>query len=181
MQEIFVEVLERLEEQKKGRRVCEGTRKRKKFVTQRSGSCLWAGAQSLHSQASADWGCCCWSHIAAVLQEPRSRHSAGAARARGVCSCLQSFTVAHCYWCRQARSRKKVLFVSSCHQSPALDRTSLEASWQRNLGNIYSGLQAFRSGDTEKNIRSAYVAKETVSLLGDDEFVIVGMAGKALF
>lgn len=59
----------------------------------------------------------------AILQEPRSQHSAGAARARGVCSCLQSFTVAHCCCCRQTRSRKKMLCVSSCHQSPALDRT----------------------------------------------------------
>lgn len=57
-----------------------------------------------------------------------------------------------------------------------------EPNWRpagKGVGEIHS-LQAFSSGDTEKSIRSAGVPKEMVSLLGDDEFVIVGMGREGI-
>lgn len=98
---------------------CGGARRRKEFVTQRWGSCLWAEPRKL---TQALWaGCSRRSLIAAVPQEPEAalRWCWGPT----VCGCLQSFPVALYCCCRQTQSRKKALCVSSYHQSPALDRT----------------------------------------------------------
>lgn len=131
------EVLEELEEQKE--RACRGASGRRRLLPngqeaalgRSPGACthrqLWPGCCCC---------CCCWSHIAAAGREPRSQHSAGVARACGMCSCLQSSTVAHCYcFCclHTDQKQEKKLYLSSCHPVSSLGQslTGGQGQWAK--------------------------------------------------